>query len=132
MRSKRVISFLFFIFLLTSCKETKITPARTIDSILNEHLLLGNSSNVTADPANANNFLIQKLQYTLSYNRDRGTPIWVSWHIRKDWLGNAPLQDDFRADNTLLTVGTGSQLQVTPAVALTVDTMYHRRTGPVR
>ncbi|GEO05545.1 hypothetical protein AAE02nite_32090 [Adhaeribacter aerolatus] len=25
----------------------------------------------------------------------------MSWHVSPDWLGNAPRQDDFRADNTL-------------------------------
>ncbi|KAA5539158.1 DNA/RNA non-specific endonuclease [Adhaeribacter rhizoryzae] len=101
MRSKELISFLFFILVLAGCKETEVAPARTIDLIPSEHLLLGNPSNATADPTNATNFLIQKPQYTFSYSRDRGTPNWVSWHVSQDWLGSAPRQDDFRADNTL-------------------------------
>jgi endonuclease G, mitochondrial len=93
---------LFFVLLLvTGCQETEVAPTASKDLIPNEHLLLGNPSNATADEANANNFLIQKPQYTLSYSRERGTPNWVSWHVSQDWLGSAPRQDDFRADNTL-------------------------------
>ena len=42
-----------------------------------------------------------KPQYALSYDRDRGDPNWVSWHLSADWLGSAPRQNDFRADTTL-------------------------------
>jgi len=39
--------------------------------------------------------------YALSYNRDRGEPNWVSWHVQASDLGSTARQDDFRADNTL-------------------------------
>jgi len=93
---------LFFISLLAGCKQTEVTPTKSKDLVpTSEHLVLGNPSNATADPANANNFLLQKPQYTVSYSRDRGIPNWVSWHVTEDWLGAADRQDDFRADNTL-------------------------------
>jgi endonuclease G, mitochondrial len=93
---------LFFVFLLvTGCQDTEVAPKAAKDLIPSEHLLLGNPSQATADEANADNYLLQKPQYTFSYSRDRGTPNWVSWHVSKDWLGTAPRQDDFRADNTL-------------------------------
>jgi len=101
MLNKSLFSFLFFVLILVGCKETEVIPAKPVDLIPNQHLLLGNPSNATSDEANANNYLLQKLQYSLSYSRDRGTPNWVSWHVNKDWLGTAPRQDDFRADNTL-------------------------------
>ncbi len=76
-------------------------PDKSPDLIANEHLVLGNPSNATTDINNSNNYLMEKPQYALSYSRDRGTPNWVSWHLTQDWIGSAPRQDDFRADNTL-------------------------------
>ena len=68
---------------------------------LSIHLTLGNPSNATANTGTPTNFLMLKPQYALSYNRDRGEPNWVSWHLSMDWLGSAPRQNDFRADTTL-------------------------------
>lgn len=51
----------------------------------------------------ASNCLMEKPQYALSYNRDRGIPNWVAWHLDNTWLGNAPRQDDFRSDTSLPT-----------------------------
>jgi endonuclease G len=39
--------------------------------------------------------------YSLSYNRDRGEPNWVSWHVQASDLGSVARQNDFRADATL-------------------------------
>jgi len=67
-----------------------------------EHLLMGNPSGATADAVNnPNNFLISRLQYAESYNRDTGEPNWVSWHLDSTWIGTTPRQDDFRPDTTL-------------------------------
>jgi len=66
-----------------------------------DHLLLGNPSNATPDVANENNYLMNKPQYSLSYNRSRATANWVSWRLDASWIGNAPRQDDFRPDDTL-------------------------------
>jgi endonuclease G len=66
-----------------------------------EPLLLGNPSNATADTANENNYLMQKPQYSLSYNRGRATANWVAWRLDSSWIGTAPRQDDFRPDTTL-------------------------------
>jgi endonuclease G len=66
-----------------------------------DNMLMGNPSNATADVANYTNYLMVKTYYALSYHRDRGTPNWVSWHIKSTDLGSTPRQDDFRADNTL-------------------------------
>ncbi|GAA4435408.1 hypothetical protein GCM10023188_27360 [Pontibacter saemangeumensis] len=66
-----------------------------------EQLLLGNPSEATTSESNYNNFLMLKPQYTLSYSRDRGTPNWVSWHVSREWMGNAARQDNFRSDPKL-------------------------------
>ena len=65
------------------------------------NLLMGNPSGATANVANFSNYLMVKTYYTLSYNRDRGEPNWVSWHIQASDLGSIDRQNDFRADSTL-------------------------------
>ena len=64
-------------------------------------LLLGNPSNATTDVANEDNYLMQKPQYSLSYNRSRATANWVAWRLDSSWIGSAPRQDDFRPDPAL-------------------------------
>ncbi|MGB8510791.1 MAG: DNA/RNA non-specific endonuclease, partial [Pyrinomonadaceae bacterium] len=66
-----------------------------------EHLTMGNPTNATSDTNIPTNYLMIKPQYALSYHRDRGTPIWTSWHLDPTWLGSAPRQNDFRNDTTL-------------------------------
>ena len=65
------------------------------------HLILGNPSNATGDPTNQTNYLMQKPQYSLSYNSKNGTPNWVSWQLNQSWLGNTERQNDFRPDESL-------------------------------
>lgn len=65
------------------------------------HITLGNPSNATASIENQDNYLMEKSQYVLSYNQDKGTANWVSWQLNKSWLGNVDRQDDFRPDDSL-------------------------------
>lgn len=68
----------------------------------NDNMLLGNPSNAVADAVNSqNNYLMAKTYYSMSYNRSRAEPNWVSWHIYSGDLGSTARQDDFRADVTL-------------------------------
>ena len=62
------------------------------------HLALGNPSNAVADVQQFNNYLMEKPSFALSYNKDKGTPNWVSWHLENDWTGSLPRTDTFRAD----------------------------------
>lgn len=73
-------------------------------------LLFGNPSNATGDVANENDYLMQKPQYSLSYNRSKGTPNWTAWRLDSSWIGSTPRQDDFRPDTTL----PAGWYQVTP------------------
>ncbi len=66
-----------------------------------DHIAMGNPSGATNSISNENNYLMQKTQYALSYNRSRATANWVSWYLGPNWLGSAARQDDFRADATL-------------------------------
>ena len=67
----------------------------------NDSLFLGNPSNAVSDVANHNNYLIEKKQYTLSYNNSTLNPNWVAWHLGKENLGPADRSDDFRPDTDL-------------------------------
>jgi endonuclease G len=77
------------------------TGGSTTPTTDNSHLAMGNPSAATTITTNYNNYLMQKTQYAMSYNRDRAIPNWVSWYLGNSWLGSAPRQDDFRADATL-------------------------------
>ena len=62
------------------------------------HLALGNPSNAVADLQQGDNYLMEKPSFALSYNKDKGTPNWVSWHLADTWTGNLPRTETFRAD----------------------------------
>ena len=62
------------------------------------HLVFGNPSNAVADLQQGDNYLMEKPSFALSYNKDKGTPNWVSWHLADTWTGNLPRTETFRAD----------------------------------
>jgi DNA/RNA endonuclease G (NUC1)/fibronectin type 3 domain-containing protein len=66
------------------------------------HLTFGNPSNAVADVNVPNNYLMEKPEMALSYNRDNGRPNWVSWHLSDDWTGSLARVDTFRADPSVL------------------------------
>lgn len=66
------------------------------------HLTMGNPTNATADPNQPNNYLMEKPEFALSYNRDKGTPNWVSWHLSDEWVGSLSRVDTFRPDPAVL------------------------------
>ncbi|MCA1602909.1 MAG: DNA/RNA non-specific endonuclease, partial [Acidobacteria bacterium] len=59
---------------------------------------MGNPNGATADLGQPNNYLMEKPEFSLSYNRDRGTANWVSWHLSDEWIGTLVRVDSFRAD----------------------------------
>ena len=67
----------------------------------NRNLLLGNPSGAVHDPAQPNNYLIERPQYVLSYNRDRGIPNWVSWQLAQRDIGDVQRSNTFVPDTTL-------------------------------
>jgi len=67
----------------------------------NRNLRLGNPSTAVHDPAQPDNYLIERPQYVLSYNRDHGTPNWVSWQITESDLGDVPRSNVFKSDAAL-------------------------------
>jgi endonuclease G len=87
--------------LLASCGTDQTPEPDQVLPELSLHMTLGNPSGATKDVSQPTNYLLEKPQYALSYNRDRGIPNWVSWHLDKADLGSADRQDDFRADDML-------------------------------
>ncbi|MDX5436727.1 MAG: DNA/RNA non-specific endonuclease, partial [Pontibacter sp.] len=97
-------------WMLVSCSKENVKPEAITkpvgDSVAvanatatkDGNMAMGNPSGAGTSYAN---YLVNKAQYAMSYNSYRGTPNWVSWHLSSAWLGTAPRQDDFRADNSL-------------------------------
>lgn len=76
-----------------------------------DSLTMGNPSAAINDTVEPLNYLMEKSQYALSYNRDRGIPNWTSWHLDSDSPGSTIRQNNFRPDDTLPT----GWYRVTPA-----------------
>ncbi|GEM_PF-6909146 len=76
-------------------------PVRSQDTSTSPHLMLGNPSRATPIPANADNYLMIKPQYALSYSNRKKIPNWVSWQLNSAWLGDVRRQNDFRFDPDL-------------------------------
>lgn len=79
-------------------------PAATAEpdtAKVNRNLRLGNPSTAVHDPAQPDNYLIERTQYVLSYNRDHGTPNWVSWRLTENDLGDVQRSNVFKSDTTL-------------------------------
>lgn len=64
-------------------------------------LYFGNPSGATTEIKNAANYLMEKTQFSMSYNSEKLIPNWVMWHLDKDDMGEAERGDDFRPDAEL-------------------------------
>jgi DNA/RNA endonuclease G (NUC1) len=62
------------------------------------HLTMGNPSNAVESFSASTNYLMKKPEYSLSYNADKGTANWVSWHLTGEWAGTLARVDTFRPD----------------------------------
>jgi endonuclease G len=81
----------------SSSNNSSSPSPTTVDS--NEgNLLLGNPSKAgTAE----DNYLLERPQYSMSYNRSKGGPNWVAWHVDGGDLGREERADKFRPDANL-------------------------------
>ncbi len=97
MRQNKLITCLLAIalFSITSCKQHE--PQQTD----NNNMALGNPSGASNSLSNADNYLIDHKYYIESYNRDKGEPNWVSWHLCSSDLGQTDRLNNFRPDETL-------------------------------
>ena len=66
-----------------------------------DNLALGNPSNAVTNTSYSDNYLMVKNAFTLSYNKNKGTANWVSWHLSTAWQGDTQRQNDFRPDANL-------------------------------
>jgi endonuclease G len=101
----------------TELTAAEALPVESLAATRDNNSALGNPSNATATTSNANNFLMTKTQYTLSYNNSRGSANWVSWHLSTAWKGSAPRSTSFTSDATL------------PAGFVKVATSWYTNTG---
>lgn len=94
---KKYIHIILLLWVAAACKENT-TPTPSLESV---HLSLGNPTNATTDTTNADNYLMVKEEYALSYNRNKRHANWVAWELTKEWLGSSDRQDNFRPDPDL-------------------------------
>jgi endonuclease G len=82
-----------------SSSNNPSSPSSTSNVDSNEgNLLLGNPSKAgkTED-----NYLLERPEYSMSYNRSKGIPNWVAWHVDSHDLGREERSDKFRPDPDL-------------------------------
>ncbi|MFN5306096.1 MAG: DNA/RNA non-specific endonuclease [Bacteroidota bacterium] len=65
------------------------------------YLTMGNPSGAVTNVNQANNYLLVKTEYAMSYNNSRGSCNWVSWRVGNTDLGNVPRCDCFTLDTQL-------------------------------
>ena len=117
----RLLTNLFIgslLVVLNGCLPGPVGPKpgnRPTTQVVSEHLTLGNPSQ--ASKADADNYLLEKPQYALSFNRSRAIANWVSWHLSPEWRGDAARSKTFRPDPDL------------PAGYSTVRSSDYERTG---
>lgn len=73
-----------------------------------QHLILGNPTDARYTPdepeSNRLNYLLEKPQYSLSYNEKNKNANWIGWQLNKSWIdyqGPKRTQDPFNRDLTL-------------------------------
>ena len=107
-------TFILFVgIFFTSCKKEEFPVPQeathshtqqeinTMARMATENLTMGNPSNAVTSTTSPTNYLLSKFTFSASYNRDRGCPNWVSWHLDPTWIGSAARCDCFASDVTL-------------------------------
>lgn len=67
----------------------------------NSPLYFGNPSDAVASLACGDNYLLEKTQYVVSYNKDTLCPNWVGWHLSVSDIGDSGRSNKFVADPQL-------------------------------
>ncbi len=103
----------FLLFALSGCDRIRersypnrdVSPSPAAKPLppapLSIHLMLGNPSNATRDPANKDNYLLIRNSHALSYNNSRGTSNWVAWKTTREDLGDRLERVEFMPDPLL-------------------------------
>ncbi|UAY51321.1 DNA/RNA non-specific endonuclease [Ferruginibacter albus] len=107
-KNKILVALLSLAVFFASCDKeynpTKPPVTPPVDTTTykdNDNLLLGNPSNAAHILDSGDNYLLDHQYFILSYNKDKGIPNWVSWHLSQSDLGSTDRTDDFRYDNAL-------------------------------
>ena len=92
-----------FAIALFSASLLFAAPVPEIDEGHNENspLYFGNPSDALARLEADQNYLMEKSQFTLSYNSSTLNPNWVVWHLCSSDIGEAGRADSFRPDTQL-------------------------------
>ena len=86
---------------VVECREAVYRNHLSVQSTENTPLYFGNPSGAQPSSENPENYLMEKAQYTLSYNSSTLNPNWVAWHLAASDLGSADRGDNFRPDPEL-------------------------------
>jgi endonuclease G len=86
---------------LTGCNMLQLPTLLAPPTVNSVHLMLGNPSKATTSTDNADDYLMLKPQYALSYNNHKHTANWASWQLNASWLGSVPRNNNFRPDDSL-------------------------------
>ncbi|BDC94096.1 endonuclease G [Treponema bryantii] len=76
-------------------------PSLDVGYSENSPLYFGNPSDSMPSIESDKNYLMERPQFTLSYNTSTLNPNWVAWHLCRDDLGDADRADTFRPDKEL-------------------------------
>lgn len=100
---KLLLSIITVLFLLSAASAVS-NPLLDEGHEENSPLFWGNPSDAVCnlDEENVNqNYLMEKPQFTVSYNSETLNPNWVAWHLCSNDLGDADRSDTFRPDPEL-------------------------------
>ena len=94
---------------LPGCQRGQQTPPDTktgapssgVPGDAGTQMALGNPSNASTNLRDADNYLVARPQYVLSYNRAKGGPNWASWHVEQADLGSVERSNKFAPDPDL-------------------------------
>ena len=97
------ILFVIAVYSVIAAVKLFAAPVPEIDEghAENTPLYFGNPSDAVFDVESSENYLMEKPQFTISYNSSSLNPNWVAWHLCKEDLGNADRSDSFRPDPEL-------------------------------
>jgi len=96
--SYQMLWAVFFAISLSSCSFFTEEVIPILEDNSNTSLALGNPSNARSSFLEPNNFLIERTEYAISYNNERGTANWVSWHLDRSWIGTIDRAETFKVD----------------------------------
>lgn len=91
---KQTILILSLLVLLSACSSSTEPDNQPIDE---PRVLTGDSVHVAlgvpVDNDPSDDYVIIRHQYSLSYNKNKGVPNWVSYELNASWFGNAERYD---------------------------------------